>query len=61
MKTDQCQWSEKALKSIEGLPKSDPKVKVQVEAIKKQICDKKDKLIYCCGSAQAPKNIPGKF
>ena len=62
---DKCQWSEKAFSSVLGLPRNDPKIKTQVEFIKKYICDAKNKLIYCCGSAQSPpsnkKNQPGEF
>ena len=55
-----CQWSKNSLESVEGLPKSDPKVRAQVEFIKKHICDKKKKLVYCCGSKQQPP-IEEKF
>jgi len=49
-----CQWSQNALNSVKGLLKSDPKVRKSVELIKKHICDKKKKLVYCCGPEQQP-------
>ena len=60
MQVRKCQWSQNSLESVEGLPKSDPKVRAQVEFIKKHICDKKKKLVYCCGSKQQPP-IEEKF
>ena len=57
LKINQCQWSKKALTSAMGLPINDPRIKVQVELIKDQICDSKNRLVNCCGSAQRPRNI----
>ena len=57
LKINQCQWSQKALTSVMGLPVNDPRIKVQVELIKDQICDSKNRLVFCCGSAQRPRNI----
>ena len=34
--------------------RNDPKIKVQVKKIQKHICDVKNRLVYCCGSAQQP-------
>ena len=62
---NQCQWSQKALSSVIGLPRNDPKVKEQTQLIQKYICDPKERLVYCCGSAQLPPtyvdiNIPAQ-
>ena len=54
MEVKKCQWSQNALNSVKGLLKSDPKVRKSVELIKKHICDKKKKLVYCCGPEQQP-------
>ena len=54
MEVKKCQWSQNALNSVKGLLKSDPKVRKSVELIKKHVCDKKKKLVYCCGPEQQP-------
>ena len=49
-----CKWSREALLEINGLSRRDPKRNNTIKAIQEHICDKKSRLVYCCGKGQQP-------
>ena len=36
------------------LPRNHPRIKEQIKNIQKEICDVKNRLVFCCGSNQLP-------